>query len=106
MHVELTTVADVNVTDYTKYKIGDRETVDLCKKTDPRVRIGSIDTTLALIRAKTDPASFLFIAGIANELGFMNRDVSEFRGEPQRRSRSRLASSALGCPVAGLVSIT
>jgi hypothetical protein len=39
------------------------------------VRIGSIDTTLALIRAKTEPAPFLFISGIANELGFMNRDV-------------------------------
>jgi len=61
MDVELTTVADVNVTDCTKYKIGDRETVDLCKKTDPRVRIGSIDTTLALIRAKTVNTGFPFI---------------------------------------------
>jgi hypothetical protein len=73
----LTTVADVNVADYTKYKITDPQTVDACKTADPQVRIGSIDTTLALIRAKTDPAPFLFVSGIANELGFMNRDVTD-----------------------------
>jgi hypothetical protein len=77
MDTELTTVADVNVGDYTKYKITDPMTVDACKKVDPRVRIGSVDTTLALIRAKTDPVPFLFISGIANELGFMNRDVTD-----------------------------
>lgn len=77
MRPELTAVGDVNVTDYTKYKITDPEAVDACRKLDPAAVIASVETTSALIRAKTDPAPFLFISGIANEFGYFNRDVSD-----------------------------
>jgi hypothetical protein len=77
MDAALTALADVNVQDYTKYKLTDPLTVDACKRADTGVLIGSVDTTLALVRAKTDPAPFLFVSGIANELGFFNRDVSD-----------------------------
>jgi hypothetical protein len=69
-------VADVNA-DPAKYKITDPLSVDACKKTDPHSRIGSIETTSALIRAKTDPAPFLFVSGIANCLGYYNRDIAD-----------------------------
>lgn len=70
-------VGDVNVQDYSKYKITDPLTVDACHKADRKAKIGSIETTGALIRALTDPVPFLFLASIANELGFFNRDISD-----------------------------
>ncbi len=69
-------VGDVNA-DPAKYKITDPLCVDACKKADPKARVGSIETTSALIRAKTDPAPFMFISGIANSLGFYNRDIAD-----------------------------
>ncbi|MDQ2834496.1 MAG: hypothetical protein M3Y50_12250 [Acidobacteriota bacterium] len=69
-------VGDVNA-DAAKYKITDPLCVDACKKVDPEARVGSIETTSALIRAKTDPAPFMFISGIANSLGFFNRDIAD-----------------------------
>lgn len=77
MRSDFTAVGDVNVTDYTKYKLTDPEAVDACRKADSSVVIASVETTSALIRAKTDPAPFLFISGIANEFGYFNRDVSD-----------------------------
>jgi len=69
-------VGDVNA-DPTKYKITDPQAVDACKKADPKAIIGSIETTSALIRAKTDPAPFMFISAIANNLGYFNRDIAD-----------------------------
>jgi len=69
-------VGDVNA-DPAKYKITDPQAVDACRKADPKALIGSIETTIALIRAKTDPAPFMFISAIANHLGYFNRDIAD-----------------------------
>jgi hypothetical protein len=69
-------VGDVNA-DPAKYKITDPQAVDACRKADPKALIGSIETTSALIRAKTDPSPFMFMSAIANHLGYFNRDIAD-----------------------------
>lgn len=73
----LIAVGDVNVgSDYTLYAVKDPESLAACLKADPHARMGSIETTSALIRAVTDPAPFLFISGIVNDMGQLTRDVN------------------------------
>ena len=100
LDAEFIAVGDVNVQDNSKYKITDPPSVDACHKADGTARIGSIDTTSALIRAKTEPAPFLFLSGIANELGFFNRDVGDFE-----YAQNQVAAHNVGVVLAWLLPV-
>jgi hypothetical protein len=69
-------VGDVNVTNYQQYPISDPQALAACLAADPNATIGSIETTSALIRSLVEPASFLFISGIVNDMGQLSRDVN------------------------------
>jgi hypothetical protein len=46
-----------------------------CRAADPKSQIGGVETSTALIRAKTNMPSFMFISEIADESGYYSREV-------------------------------
>lgn len=71
---DLVSLADVNVTDYSKFAAADLETVRAFSAADSGLLPASIETTHAVIRA-TLGASFMFVTGIVNRLGRLDSDV-------------------------------
>ena len=70
-------VGDVNIgANYSQYPLKDPEALSACLAVDRESRIASIETTSALIRAMVEPAPFVFISAIVNDMGQLARDVN------------------------------
>jgi len=91
-------VGDVNVTDPSQYPEGDARALAACRKADPQVKIGSIDTTLALVRALVRNIPFIFVSGISNQLGQFASEV-----QPFPFSQNCAASQNIGVTLAWLL---
>jgi hypothetical protein len=64
-------LGSLNVTDPSEYQQQDQATLDSFRSisSDPATAI-SLDTTLGLVRVQEEAATFLFVAGIVNRVGF------------------------------------
>lgn len=71
-----TALATVNVTNYDDYAWTDAQSLQAIRNADSRAVIGSIETTHALIRARSGNLPFIFISAITDRLGHFNVEVS------------------------------
>ena len=69
-------LADVNVTDYHKYKAADKSVVDAFEASGAAEPIGSLETTHGVIReCASDTLPFMFVSGITDRVGFFDEEV-------------------------------
>jgi len=67
-------LSEVNITNYDDYAWTDRLAFEECRKANPAVPVGSIETTHGLIRCMCD-APFIFVSGITDRLGYFNQEL-------------------------------
>jgi hypothetical protein len=73
----LVAVGDVNIgANYSQYPVKEPVALNACLTVNRDAKIASIETTSALIRAMVDPAPFIFLSAIVNDIGQLARDVN------------------------------
>lgn len=73
---ELVALSNVNVTNYTEYKIKDLEGLQSFQQTCSGKELGSVETTHGVIRVHAADKPFIFISAIVDRLGYFDTDVA------------------------------
>ncbi len=92
-------VSAVNITHYSDYKWSDPDTVGAFFRRNPKLDIGSLETTHGVIRACTT-VPFAFVSGIVDRIGHFNDEVND----AQNFVGARNAGVAIACFAARLLS--
>lgn len=72
----LVAVSNVNVTNPAIYAWADRQTLASFERENIREPIGSVETTHGVIRLVVPSPEFFFISGIANKIGYFDRETA------------------------------
>jgi hypothetical protein len=94
---EAVALASINVTDYGEYDVMDAATIAAYQALSSTLPIGSLDTTLPLIRAARQ-APFIYISGIVDRAGHFADDV-----KPREYAQNTAASHNAGVALAWML---